>query len=574
MCKRILPSKHFIFPIFPIIPYFSIGFISQLDDVAFHLAKHGRFGPAIENETTKIEKTLLPKCVYQKYKHTRYILTVVVTGIILVGLGSTVLYFQNNKDVWTTKELRIQFEEKTGLQAYNGCYEIDEESNGWHHRYAYKNSDKDRDNTTIGYCSEDQRWVLFKDSDNNSTPTPCSNDGEIVRSSKTNTYDISTSFDGAWYSSSGIPVALYFFDNDVEPNCGKYFNDGICDSSFNNLDYQFDEGDCCVATCTQPSCGFEGLASVFGNANISGDGYSNCIDPSMVPVTIRLDNIYSNHNDTIALPWNDLLDDDTMNPSYIEELIQDHLNKEPVSPLLFLDCNGKNVISVFVDKTMENANETVMIEDGANCTMTVQKSAGDSEYLWNIEPTIHINYTIFHGDEASIAQNPVVIISGQSSVQNTINFRVVPNCYFEKLMDYFDNTTMYTGTSPTNEAIDWLMDDKSGNSQCENPYFIERYALGVMSFSFPISQSILPTFDGAETVFVMDNISSSVQNSTIITIPWLSSERQCVWQQVVCKEESVVSLTLISTEEFSFEGSIATEIGLLTNLEILFLRTF
>eukprot|EP00751_Fragilariopsis_kerguelensis_P010201 CAMPEP_0170807618 /NCGR_PEP_ID=MMETSP0733-20121128/32866_1 /TAXON_ID=186038 /ORGANISM="Fragilariopsis kerguelensis, Strain L26-C5" /LENGTH=30 /DNA_ID= /DNA_START= /DNA_END= /DNA_ORIENTATION= len=30
---------------------------------------------------------------------------------------------------------------------------------------------------------------------------------------------------------------------------------------------------------------------------------------------------------------------------------------------------------------------------------------------------------------------------------------------------------MYTGTTPANEAIDWLMEDESGNSQCEDPFF-------------------------------------------------------------------------------------------------------
>eukprot|EP00751_Fragilariopsis_kerguelensis_P013233 CAMPEP_0170778146 /NCGR_PEP_ID=MMETSP0733-20121128/12218_1 /TAXON_ID=186038 /ORGANISM="Fragilariopsis kerguelensis, Strain L26-C5" /LENGTH=203 /DNA_ID=CAMNT_0011121515 /DNA_START=1 /DNA_END=610 /DNA_ORIENTATION=+ len=143
------------------------------------------------------------------------------------------------------------------------------------------------------------------------------------------------------------------------------------------------------------------------------------------------------------------------------------------------------VISIYVDESMENATETVMVENGANCTMTVQNVIGSFDLLGDKTPILHINYTIFHGDKSSIQLNPIVVASGQTSEQNTINFSVVPTCYFEKLVYNLDNTTIYTGTTPVNEAIDWLMNDKSGNSKCENPFFIERYALAVLSFSAP-----------------------------------------------------------------------------------------
>merc|ERR1712238_58894 len=96
----------------------------------------------------------------------------------------------------------------------------------------------------------------------------------------------------------------------------------------------------------------------------------------------------------------------------------------------------------------------------------------------------------------------------------------------------------------TKEAIDWLMDDKSGNSVCENFFFVERYALNVMSFSAPftIEESLLPELS---------------QDGT---------QRQCLWSQIVCHEGSVVSLIMPSD---TIAGSIATELGLLTNLETL-----
>ena len=585
----------------------SVGYISQLDDIAFSLAKAGRFGPMIEAETKEIKKRPLPRCIVRKNKHVRYFWTVFITGILLLGLTISVLVFQKSKHKWTTKTLRIQFQDQTGLQAYNGCYQMDHESDGdkknTNNRYTYENYDKDKDQTAFGYCFDEQRWVLFKDSNNNSTP--CIAD-ELIHSSKTDTFDISSSFDEPWYSSSGEPVSLYFFEqSDVEKDdCLLFLNDGNCDSSFNTIDYLYDEGDCCAGTCTQSNCGFGGLTSAFGSANIRGDGYSNCIDSSMIPITIHLDSIYGNYDANIAAALDqhaekfNLTDDDNYSPPDYDSY-REHLDKEPINPLLFLDCNGNNMISIFVEESMENASETIMVEDGANCIMTVQNTTGGSKSIFDKTPILHINYTVFHGDKTSMKHNPIFIVSGQTSVQDTTNFRIVSKCYFRKLVDIVDNTTLYSGSIPANKAIDWMIEDKSGNSDCKDPFFIERYALNVLSYSAPVkytnykdynrflrpimtytdssqlSRSLTsqPTFKNESNSVLMNNVSSSAPNSTI-TIPWISSRRQCAWPQIVCKIGSVVSLKLISTEELSIEGSIATEIALLTNLEALMLGTF
>ena len=156
-----------------------------------------------------------------------------------------------------------------------------------------------------------------------------------------------------------------------------------------------------------------------------------------------------------------------------------------------------------------------------------------------------------------------------------------------------NNTSLYTGSTPANKAINWLIDDKSENSDCENPYFVERYALSVISFTAPLtyeellpsalSPTISPTLLGPlstiqptdqpsftiETLLLpMNNISSSAPssapNSTKVTMPWISSQNQCSWTQIVCKEGRVMSLTF---EPNIIARSIATEIGLLSNLE-------
>ena len=54
-------------------------------------------------------------------------------------------------------------------------------------------------------------------------------------------------------------------------------------------------------------------------------------------------------------------------------------------------------------------------------------------------------------------------------------------------MNYSDNTTLYTGSTNANKAINWLMHDKSENSDCENPSFVERYVLSIISFTTPLT---------------------------------------------------------------------------------------
>ena len=401
----------------------------------------------------------------------------------------------------------------------------------------------------------------------------------------------------------GTPMVLYFIKDQDEESCGLYLNDGNCDLSFHTIGYHYDEGDCCAAKYTDPSCGFGGITSVFGNTNSPGDGYPFCIDPTMLPITIRLDNIQKNHNDVLAIDWIKHYANVgiSVDPFFIEKTINEYFQKEPQNSLLTFDCNDKNVMTIVVDKSMENETETVMVEDGANCTINIQNTTGDSETLLNnIFPILHINYTTFHGDKASIEKNPIIIASEPTSTQDTINFSLVPNCYLDKLMDYFDITTLYTGSTPANKAINWLMDDKSENSDCENPYFVERYALSVISFTAPLTyeellppalsptisptllvplSTVQPTDQPLFTIETllpsMNNISSSAPssapNSTEVTMPWISSQNQCSWTQISCKEGRVMSLTFEST---TIVRSIATEICLLSNLEKIFIGKF
>ena len=140
---------------------------------------------------------------------------------------------------------------------------------------------------------------------------------------------------------------------------------------------------------------------------------------------------------------------------------------------------------------------------------------------------------------------PTLILHERSAIKGSSSVNIAPNCLFEKLSDYVDNTTIYTINSPSTEAINWLTKDDSGYSECEDSTFLERYALSVLNFAAPINGS--DREDGL----------------------WIQPESQCFWSYIVCSGDyksirlDFLTLDLSST---GISGTIATEIGLLTNL--------
>ena len=130
---------------------------------------------------------------------------------------------------------------------------------------------------------------------------------------------------------------------------------------------------------------------------------------------------------------------------------QKRLKKEPVNPHLYLGCNGKNVISIYVDKSIESADATEMIEDGAYCIMTVLNGIPDAILFPDKIQILYINYTFFYGEKQASIKNQLQMF--QNKPMPRVLSILVSNCYFGKLLDFVDNTTIYTGTTAANEAI-------------------------------------------------------------------------------------------------------------------------
>jgi hypothetical protein len=280
-----------------ILNFTAVNFISHLDDVGFEVIKWGQYGRKFKDEAYCIEKLPLPQCINRKYKGKLYWYSVIPIGVILIACLCGVFFLQESSNHWVTKTFRVQFQDKEqGLQVYNGCYEKNETATSRKkglRRKQYGSSEYNTESAKFGYCIDDCRWILFKGNATDACEAR-DNDNELARSSRTDTFDVSTMFEDPWVSAINAPLDVYFFENDGkidinEDSCAPFLDDSNCDDPiFNNLDYPYDFGDCCAATCSGSNCRIGSLTNAFGTNVTSGDGFPNCLDPTMVPVTIRL----------------------------------------------------------------------------------------------------------------------------------------------------------------------------------------------------------------------------------------------------------------------------------------------
>jgi len=147
-----------------ILNFTAVNFISGFDDVAFELAQWGKYGPKLEAEAKRIEKLPVPDCIYRKYQHIRYRITILPIATVLLILLSLVAYRQNSRNAWLTQRLRVQFEDDTTFESFSGCYDIDSSSVSQlrSSRVLYNSFEANPSSAKIGYCGDDNKWFLFQ----------------------------------------------------------------------------------------------------------------------------------------------------------------------------------------------------------------------------------------------------------------------------------------------------------------------------------------------------------------------------------------------------------------------------
>jgi hypothetical protein len=508
-----------------ILNFAALGFVSDLDDTFFALTETGMFGSWLEEQATYIKTKELPASCKRNSWFSSWKIVFVVFGVGFSGTLAGVRYTQNLTDAWRTTTLRVQFQEP-GFDSYSGCFRIN--SDFIHERPTYNSDNQGIMSTSFGYCRANRKFVFFKNTSETPVSDPCHAQEmglELAQSPRTDAFDISTLFEETWASPDTTPIRMYFFGKGTEEkdlHCDLFLNDGVCDGPFNTVGQQYDGGDCCAATCNGSNCGANGLTSVFGSSNIFGTGFHNCTDPDMVPVTIRLNDIKSSRsvefNDYVGAkvkPWGPKKDTKT-------EI--DWRTVRPVETYLNLDCDEKPVLTIYIEDAMVDKSETVMVNDGANCTLVVRNTD---------DPTWFINYTLFHGS----GKDAVEILTRHSKQAERIQFNRIPSCFFEKLGDHLDAALMYTASGPSRQAVDWLVQDAGGKIECDNN-FIERYALAVLDF----------TVNGMAK--------------------FISQERQCIWEFITCDQGAVTSIDLREWNIGSvFGGDIVETMALFHNLK-------
>ena len=551
-----------------ILDFLAMNFISDIGKMAFQLCLWGKYGWKLEEEARRIEDMQLPKCMIRKTSQRRYIIS--VAPILLFALSLIIWLFANQQsnNHWTTQTLKLQFDDNSPLESYSGCYERNTTfRTGWfNNRVNYDRYDDniiDMKDTTMGFCKD--HWFLF--SSEEKSPCKVLDEDKILRSSTSSfLYDINGYIGLPWSDGYGNPVQVSLStDSDVDKDlCGIFRHDGHCDVDLNDVANNYDGGDCCASTCIGIECGFGALdhTTFFGTHVHSGDGFPNCTDPSLVNITIKIEDVFNSTEYDMELMTL------TATTNGTDELfIPEYASDDIIEPKMVLDCDNKNIFTVHIKQDMSGHMETFMVEDGASCTLRITNSTSSTQSMQ--QAMWYVNYTVYHGNTTDVENEPIIIHQDQSVDNEFAMFQRLPDCYFEKLSDYTDNTTIYGTTEPEQKAIRWLLYNSlfSSNSACEDNFFLERYALSVINFAALPERwnHVGQTTDEIISHFLY--LTRAEQETYLKELAeeyfWLEDTRQCIWPAVDCRQRSVEGLDL---HGMTLEGTIPSAIGILTSL--------
>jgi Leucine-rich repeat (LRR) protein len=519
-----------------ILNFTALNFISTLDDMAFELAKSGKYGPTMERRAKQIEELPLPVCMFRKYKHIRFWFTVIPLAIALLVFFIYIAYMQDYSSKWDTQTLRLEFDRNSGLEDYNGCYRWNKQGKKFKRRF-YDSDDHNFKKGQFGFCIEDRQWYLYEGDD------VCDQDKIIIQSSETDTFDIATVFLDDWFDIRDTPVELYFIDQyeaDNEFHCDQFLHNGICDIDLNTPSKNYDGGDCCASTCDHQDCWTGGLVNAFNSTNARGDGFSFCEDPEMRPLTIEL-NSFTNSRDLVKLSKE--------SQAHVNNFIPDFYSKKPSGAQLWLSCDEVKVLKLYIDQSMENQSETVKVPDGSTCNIVIENTTS-SNPRWNDDPIWYVNYTVFNGNN----ETTPIIVQRNTYETGDVLFEMIPDCFFNTIPNTDNNLNINSLDDPHSQAIKWLMDSRSKNwKKADCRYrLLERYALAVINFAAPIAPS---------------NTSESSESAKTL---WITPERECSWPNIVCGRGDLNLTDLIDLDlsGIGLSGYIPTEIGLIENLAL------
>jgi len=474
-----------------ILNFAAIHFVSGLDAIAFHWAKKGYYlSKGLQQKARDASSIRLPTWIAgRKYPF----LQNVVGLFVFVGMMGGAIYVnakQINGDFFAAGKFRVEFEgSPSDIQVTSGCYVTKKKSeismlstsSLFHRQYGSSNDGSSK--PMFKYCRGQRHWSLIRDSE----AGECNESNILAHSSRTTDFEIRNTFGDAWFTAKGSPLTVNFItsgNGTLDNGCDAKLGNGICDDVLNTEDFNWDEGDCCAATCNAAECGFNSLSKAFNTPlNIPGNGYQKCVDPQMVSIKILL----------------------------TTENVDEYQ-----SYFISLDCEGTNHFMITLEKDVSNQTEAIKVEDGAICTFTARA----------LSFGIALEYTIYY-DQEPTSNNvaSVEIVSGNGTRRNNIfqEFQLVPKCYLNQLSKFIDMNTIYTErATPQRIAIDLLANETKTNAKhslCDNPYFLERFYL----FFLYLSLSVSNWNEGGYT-----NITTGIKEADLFD----TKRFQCGWKTV------------------------------------------
>jgi hypothetical protein len=132
------------------------------------------------------------------------------------------------------------------------------------------------------------------------------------------------------------------------------------------------------------------------------------------------------------------------------------------------------------------------------------------------------------------------------------------------MLDGMKISTAYKTNLDSNVALDWLLNDVSEYSKCDDDFLQERFALMAVYVAAPNSSA--PHFSPGKCSH--RNIYEQYQcldqeRKTLEHFTWISERSQCDWDNIGCDQGSVTTFDVQSEQLI---GSISTWIGKLTGL--------
>jgi len=276
---------------------------------------------------------------------------------------------------------------------------------------------------------------------------------------------------------------------------------GKCDPYFNEVEFDFDGGDCCGATCQDSTlhvCGIGVLQSAFGvKLTRAADGFQECEDTSMVPITIEL-----------------------CIPIYISAFNDKYSRKHDDHGAVSLVCDNVTYLylppTAFPEDTVDDhcMNETVRVKDGTECNFFSTAALNEFDDFYDDfcdDFYDQHSYKIYDNVGSVLVQSV-----GNQSLSSS--FSVISSCLLAKLSNITNQTVLEDKSTAQGKAIRWLNTDKSQFSQCQSNFLNQRYVLASLDFTL---------------------------NEEITTwSSWLSSDNECRWNSDVigCNQDSFISL--------------------------------